>query len=439
MPSRQDQLQAYRFAVHRTVAALIMREADPARMPFSRTGGAVLAGLLVAALAAGAVLIHDLFTGGGATNWRNERAVVVEKETGARYVYRDARLHPVVNYASALLIAAAPEPATVLVSRRSIDGVPRGVPLGIVDAPDSLPPAGRLAGTPWSLCSDAGSPVLLAGPAAPGGTRLDESGALVTAAGETHLLWHDRRHPVTSEAVLSALGWGAVRPTMVSSTMLDTVPLGSALAAPQVPGLGGPSAVPGALAGSVFVVATQGGAREYAVALAGGLATISQVQADLLLGDPRIGQSGPVELSQAAYAAASRAGDLRPPDGPATTPALMPADDGALCGVAESDTGLSGLRAGVRLPAADGYASAAVRVAPGSGALVEAAAAPGARGGTISLITAAGRRHALASPDLLPVLGYRDVTPLRLPAAVVDLIPEGAALDPAAATRPALL
>ncbi|MDP9798892.1 type VII secretion protein EccB [Catenuloplanes nepalensis] len=437
MPSRQDQLESYRFAVHRVVAALVTREADPARTPFARTGGAVLAGLLVAAIGAGAVLIHDLLTGGGATNWRDERAVVVERETGARYVYRDARLHPVVNYASALLIAGAPKPATVLVSRRSIDGVARGVPLGIVDAPDSLPPADRLAGAPWSLCSDAGSPVLLAGPAADGGTRLDSSGALVTAAGEIHLLWHDRRHPVASAAVLSALGWSAVRPAVVSAALLDTVPLGSALAAPRVPGLGDPSAVAGAVAGSVFVVATQGGAREYAVALADGLATITQVQADVLLGDPRTGQSGPVELSQAAYAAAPRAGDLRPPDAPATTPALLPVE-GALCGVADSDAGLGELRAGVRLPPADGFASAAVRVEPGRGALVEAVAAPGADGGTISLVTAAGRRHALASADLLPTLGYPEATPLRLPAALVDLIPEGAALDPIAATRPAL-
>ncbi|MDR7279683.1 type VII secretion protein EccB [Catenuloplanes atrovinosus] len=437
MPSRQDQLHAYRFAVRRVVAALVTREIDPARAPFARSGGAVLAGLLVAVLAAGAVLIYDLFTGGGATRWRDERVVVVERETGARYVYRDARLHPVVNYASALLIVGAAGPETVLVSRRSIEGVPRGVPLGIVDAPDSLPPPDRLAGPPWALCSEAGAPVLLAGPAADGGTRLDESGALVAVAGETFLLWRDRRHPVASEAVLSALGWGAVRPADVGAALLNAVPLGSALTAPPVPGLGGPSsAVAGAIAGRVYVVATQGGSREYAVALAGGLAAITQVQADILLGDPRTGQSGPVELSQAAYASAPRAGDLRPADGPAATPALMPVE-GALCGVAESDAGLSGLRVGVRLPPADGYASTAVRMEPGRGALVEAAAAPGASGGTISLVTAAGRRHALASPDVLPMLGYPDATPLRLPAVLVELIPEGAALDPAAAVRPA--
>ena len=49
-----------------------------------------------------------------------------------------------LNYASALLIIGAERPKTVLVSRRAIDGVPRGLPLGIADAPDSLPAPGRL-------------------------------------------------------------------------------------------------------------------------------------------------------------------------------------------------------------------------------------------------------------------------------------------------------
>ncbi len=79
---------------------------------------------------------------GGAT----PGAVIVEKESGARFVYREQKLHPVLNYASALLIVGADRSKTVLVSRRTIDGVPRGLPLGIADAPDSLPasgPAGR--------------------------------------------------------------------------------------------------------------------------------------------------------------------------------------------------------------------------------------------------------------------------------------------------------
>ncbi|MFI5839613.1 type VII secretion protein EccB [Catenuloplanes sp. NPDC051500] len=433
MPSRQDQLHSHRFAVRRVVAALVTRETDPARAPFARSGGAVLAGLLVTAIGAGAVLLYDLFAGGGATNWRDPSVVVVEKETGARYVYREPRLHPVANYTSALLLAGAPD--TVLVSRRSIEDVPRGAPLGIADAPDSLPPADRLAGAPWALCSSAASPVLWAGSPPAGGTELDKSGALVTAGPDTYLLWRDRRYPVASQAVLAALGWGAARPTAVVAELLNSMALGAPLAPPPVPGLGRPSAaMPGAIVGRVHVVTTQSGAREYAVMLSGGLAAITQVQADLLLGDPRAGQSGPSEMSQSAYASAPRAGDLRPADGPATTPALIPVE-GALCGtLGATDSELRGLRVAVPLP--DGNASPPpVRMEPGRAALVESVSAPGATGGTVSLVTDVGRRHALATPEVKTMLGYGEAVPIRLPAALVALIPEGAALDPAAAAR----
>ena len=45
-------------------------------------------------------------------------AVVVERETGASFVYFDGRLHPTLNYTSALLAGGRPRPA----------GVPGGEP-----------------------------------------------------------------------------------------------------------------------------------------------------------------------------------------------------------------------------------------------------------------------------------------------------------------------
>ena len=108
--------------------------------------------MLVAAIGLGGFALYGLFAGGG-SKWRDAGAVIVEKESGARFVYRDGRLHPVLNYASALLIVGADRSHTVLVSRRSIEGVPRGLPLGIADAPDSLPASGRLSTAPWTVCS----------------------------------------------------------------------------------------------------------------------------------------------------------------------------------------------------------------------------------------------------------------------------------------------
>ena len=69
--------------------------------------------------------------------------------------------------------------------------------------------------------------------------------------------------------------------------------------------------------------------------------------------------------------------------------------------------------------------------------MVEVVAAPGATGGAVSLVTDLGRRHALADPSVLGLLGYGRARLLRLPAALVTRVPAGRALDPAAARSPA--
>jgi type VII secretion protein EccB len=180
MPSRSDQLHSYQFAMQRVVSALMARETDPARPPMRRAGAALMAGLLVAALAVAGFAVWGLLQPGGSTKWRDGRSVIVEKESGAKYAYLDGRLHPVANYASALLIVGAP--TTVQVARRSLAGTPRGAPLGIAGAPDVVPRKGDLLRGPWQVCSrpDGAGPraVVRVGTPAPGGAPLGEGGLL---------------------------------------------------------------------------------------------------------------------------------------------------------------------------------------------------------------------------------------------------------------------
>nr|MDT0660071.1 type VII secretion protein EccB [Micromonospora sp. DSM 115978] len=466
MASRQDQLHSYQFLVQRVVAALVTREADPAQPPARRMAGAALASVLVAAIALGAVAVYGLVVGGGGTGWRDPGAVLVERESGARFVYRDGTLHPVRNYASALLVAGSAEPRTVLVSRDSIDGVPRGVPLGIADAPDSLPGANRLITGAWTVCSlpappadrsagGAGSPArgprsaLLIGGAEPPGTVLTDSGVLGRHPdGGLHLIWSGRRHLIRDPTlVLAALTWAGRRPVDVAPALLNVLPVGADLGRIAVPGRGGQSIVTGSRVGEVFVVESQGGGRQYAVAARRGLAMITELQADLLLTD--LGQHSPTALSQTRFASLPKLGDLVPPGplaAPPTTPELVPADAGTICGRVRDEGGVSELRVGSGLPelagapvgAGDVPAADLVLVPPGRGAVVEAVAAPGATGGAVSVVTDLGRRYAVSDPQALGVLGYGGVTPARLPAALVVLVPAGPALDPDAALAPAV-
>ncbi|MFG3603064.1 type VII secretion protein EccB [Micromonospora chersina] len=455
MPSRQDQLHSYQFTVQRAVAALVMRETDPAQSPFRRLAGAGLASVLVAVIALGGVALYGLFAGGGSA-WRDPGAVIVEKESGARFVYREEKLHPVLNYASALLVIGAERPKTVLVSRRSVEGVPRGLPLGIADAPDSLPAPGRLAGGAWTVCSvtaaEAGRTqarsALLIGRDATGGRPLGDEGLLLRHPdGSLHLLWHERRYLLRdTDRVLAALAATRERAVPVAPALLNTVPAGADLAPPTLRDLGAPSErVTGATVGDVYLVRNSGGGRQYAVAGRAGLAGITELQAALLLA--RTGQGDPEPITLGRFAALPKLPDLVPA-GPTAPPAVPPrlatAEGGALCARAGDDTGVREVRLGAtppdlsaaaRTPPGRGGSADQVLVEPGRGALVESVAAPGAGGGAVCLVTDLGRRYVLAGADVPGMLGYAGVHPVRLPAGLVSLVPAGSPLDPAAARR----
>lgn len=476
MPTRQDQLHSYQFTIQRVVAALVQRETNPANSPLRRAAGTTLAGILVAAIAIGAVAGYGLLTGAGSTGWRDGSALIVERESGARYVYRDGVLHPVLNQASALLILGAAKPRTVLAGRRALSAAARGATLGIPGAPDPLPPAARLLGAPWSICSipatrpsstrpsstrpsanqpSANQPepalprsALLIG-REPAGTPLAGRGLLVRdPAGTGYLLLNGRRHRVAAPAVLAALGWAGRPAAAVAVALINALPAGAPLSFPAIPGRGERAGtLPDATVGEVFVVVNQGGARQYAVATRAGLADATQVQADLLLADPAsrraIGQSGPTPLSPGEFTTLPRNTALDTGDLPATTPELA-GSDGALCAAVADETAPPAVRVDVALPdlttaartaaaTADGAILADhILVPPGRGALVEAAPAPGAAG-TLSVITDLGRRHPLPGREVQNTIGYPDARALRMPTSLVTLLPAGPPLDPAAA------
>lgn len=483
MASRQEELQAYRFTLDRVVAALVRQESDAGAAALPRSSAPALAGLLVTALALAAVTVPAML-GRGAVNWRDPSAIIVERESGARYVYRDGALHPVLNYASALLLAGTGA-RLVTAPRSALRDAPRGAVLGIPGAPDSLPDRRGILGPPWTLCSRApaaaggaaplGGPgqvgtgivaarsALFVGAPVPPGRPLGDDGLLVAAGSdETYLLWHAHRYRVPEpDLVLPALGWADRVPVPVAPALVNGVPAGPDLARLALPGTGNRVArLPGARVGQVFRAETLGGGRQYAVATSDGLATITQVQADLLLGDPdtvaAIGRHEATRISPGELAAAPHARSLAPVAGasapPATTPRLagartvcaIAAGTGAAVEVRVDDaTGATGAGdgwpPGMPTPgrSAGGHVLAdAVVVPPGRGALVVAETAPGAPAGVPYLVTDLGVRYPLAGPAVADTLGYAGIGYLRLPAALVALLPAGPALDAAVAGQP---
>ena len=339
MAGRRDLFQSQQFLVGRVVSALVQRETDPAQSPLRRTGGAVFGGVMLTVLSLAAAGVVGVVSPGGNDEWRDGRAVVVEEETGARFVWLESadgrsRLHPVVNFASGALLAGTTQ--TVSVSRASLAGVERGPRLGIPDAPDALPDPGTLLGSPWTLCSlPAGDgdgrvgTALVVGRGPDRGDAVGDAGVLVRDVedGSLHLVLGGHRHAVPDEApVLEGLALRQVPQLPVGTAWLNALPAGEPLQPAPLPGGGTPSlAVPGARVGEVRVVRS-GGAEQYYQVEVDRIREVTEVQALLLLADPEVRDTvyagvppTAAELSAAAVADVPRVEvpDAEPTDAPA--------------------------------------------------------------------------------------------------------------------------
>src|SRR6266545_48093 len=332
MQSRRDQVQAQSYVLGRLTAALVMAEPEAVENPHRRILVGTVAGALVAALAVAGCAVFGFLRPGGASSWRAPGTVVVEKETGSRYVLVNGALRPILNYTSAVLLFGK-RPVMVAVSAASLRSVPRGVPVGIVGAPDALPGPAGLDGVAWTVCAVASrdqagtlfTATTLAADRAPAGRPLDDDHAIAVRApgGQTFLIWRGRRFQFTRNWLVRAFGYDAT-PVTVEASWLEQLPVGSDIAPMSVPqrGTAGP-AVDGRATriGQLFVAHVVGTAERYYLLQRDGLSQLSATGVAVMSSDPETAQaygSGPVEPTELTAAALSAL--------PTSTQPAMPAD-----------------------------------------------------------------------------------------------------------------
>jgi type VII secretion protein EccB len=470
MATRRDQLQAQRFLGQRVHSALVVRETDPEQPPFRRPAAAAFGSIALAVVALVAAGIYGVLNPGGNRSWRSGDVVIVVKETGARYVFVGDRLHPVLNYTSALL-ALGRSAKTRTVSRESLIGVPRGPRIGIPDAPDALPAAGSVLRDGWSLCSAPAADrtgstvdetVLLVGSGAGGGAPLGDGALLVAVpqTGDQYLIWRGHRHRIRQpDTVTVGLALRTEPRARVGTALVDVLPAGEPLAPIAVPGMGTPStAVPRRTdlrAGQLVTAQTTGGEQRFLVQT-DRLRPITEFQFDIQMAwretatayggaEPQALPMGIGSVAEARQEPAPATGvDAAPP----RRPEFVGADRGPtpVCVTYDGGAEVPRLRTGVTMP--DGRATATtagrtaeglpladrVFVPPGKAALIEVLPSPQSPSGTLVLVSDQARAHPLA-PEVLRILGYERVKPVRLPAGLVSRVPMGSGLDPAAARR----
>ncbi|GAA4922363.1 type VII secretion protein EccB [Stackebrandtia albiflava] len=491
MATRRDQLQSYQFLLQRVVSALVYRRTDPAESPFRRAGGAVFAGIMISILALAVTALIGLFASFGKDEtWWKGNFIVLEEETGTKYVVFPSeeqatdqfpqKLYPVTNFASAALLAGTT--ATVEVSQRSLTGEgidgevpPRGMPVGIVGAPDSLPlPEHLLAAPLFTVCTDptqeenAAISLLYVGERLTSGTPMAANQALLINEGEEVYLVSSGgyKHLIPDpELTLSALGLASQQRAIVAPAFTKSLPSGENLEVPAVSGMGEDSGISGAKVGQV-IENTAGGNTEYYVALRDGAAPISPLQAELFMG--ATGQSQYLSGNAAQEASASVGENLHmflpDRDDEAAWRAALPTEIPTVpdnWAASPACVGFDGDEPGIELSASlpvnpgietqrlstegEVYADRIV-VPPGRGMLVRT----GGTEGAFSLIVGGqnfpivmptkneeARYEIVAAKDPLSAMGYEPSHAVVMSAGLLSLVPQGAALDPQAAIETA--
>jgi ESX secretion system ATPase EccB len=462
-PTTWLQVSGYRFLLRRIECALLGRGIRAANEPIRAPAQSLLAGCLLAIVAlAGCAVLAVLRPQPSLGN----APIVMGKQSGALYVRVGKTLHPVLNLASARLIAktnADPQPIPESELRRT----QRGPLLGIPGAPQFL--AEPLAGDElrWAVCDtdDGTSPnttVVVGRAEGPLSHRLATEQAVLVrpdypdSGGATYLLYEGRRAVVNlaEPAVVRALRLdGRVRLT-VSPVLLNAVPEAPPITAPRIRGAGGrgPGALAGFLVGSVLRVARADGYAnsEYYVVLSGGVQRVGQVAADLVRFADSQDTRTAISVAPDVIRATPAVTELPVSTFPDQVPASLEAGTTTLCvswahaasGGAEISLWGGGLpvpsgQQPVTLSQADGKGMAvdAVYLPPGRSAYVRATGLSGdnAGAGTRYLITDTGVRFAIHDDDAARDLGLPD-TAIPAPWPVLATLPSGPELSRAKAS-----
>lgn len=437
MQTQRDHVHAYQFMVRRMTTALVAGDPNALEPPARRSLAGLVVGLVLALLVVVGFGVFGIVVPGGNYVWQQPGAILVEEETGTRYVMLDGALHPTLNQASAMLLAGK-DAAMHTISRSSLAGLPHGAPVGIPDAPDPLPRPDALYRGPLMLCltmSDSGiaaSATLL--PAGSGLTSPSTQDYLLVrdSDGVSYLAWRGAKHRLADDAVAVALGLPAA--VEVPRLWLDLLRDGPEIGPADIRGAGNPGLEVGGVrrdVGQLFEQPASGG-RQLFVLLRDGLARLSETDFTLLSG--RADAARPLPITPAEVVATPESADTslrdRLPDLTGVRP--MRTADQSVC-VSQVPTGTrvaSGIVLARRVPASAAPGEVGVALPPSSGLLVGAVPLrDGQRRPDRYLITDQGRVYAVPDDESMVALGLGRATPVAMNKRLLSALPTGPTLS----------
>jgi type VII secretion protein EccB len=301
----RHQVTGWRFVMRRIASGVALHDTRMLVDPLRTQTRAVLMGIIVLVTALVGCFVFSLIRpNGSAAN----NPILADRSTAALYVRVGDQLHPVLNLASARLIAGKPANPTQVKSSE-LDKFPLGNLIGIPGAPQRLVQNTR-KDADWTVCdaasgTAAGVTVIAGAPDSTGARAATlETGKaiLVSNPTGTWLLWDSRRSRIdpADHAVTSALGLGSDihAPRPVAAGLFNAIPESPPLAAPVIPEGGAPARfpVPAPIGGVVESHGLEGNSSNYYAVLPDGLQQISPVLAAILRNANSYGLDQPPRL-----------------------------------------------------------------------------------------------------------------------------------------------
>lgn len=453
MQTQRDHVHAHQFQMGRMSSALVFGDPGSDEIPARRALTGLLVGVLVGVLALAGFAVYGWLVPGGDTSWREPGAIVVEKQTGNRFVYLGGRLRPVPNLTSAMLLS---DGGTVrLVSAASLASTPRGPMIGLVDAPQSPPDPKALVAGPWLACTSGSDPVTAPVPAAsrsagpdpdPAGDRsiglnLDPA-AVVTPLGADrfvligdHLVLGGVKYRLGDRTVPAALGIAGEPAVPADGDWIDALPDGPVIAPARLPGEGTPGPSVDGSRSPIGQLFRQDGPGGTFILTERGLVPVDRIEAVLLEAAGR--SVRPVSAAQVA--ASVRAGDRsltgRLPD--LLNTRIERLDGRAVCLRQRFADGRLTTEVVLTDQRTAGFGPEARILPPGAGMVVFGLPVEQRQNGRdvpLHLISDEGVIHPLADDESRRALRLGDVTPVGMPVEFLSRMPVGPVLSRSAAT-----
>jgi type VII secretion protein EccB len=301
----RHQVTGWRFVMRRIASGVALHDTRMLVDPLRTQTRAVLMGVIVLVTGLVGCFVFSLIRpNGSAAN----NPILADRSTAALYVRVGDQLHPVLNLASARLIAGKSANPTQVKSNE-LDKFPLGNLIGIPGAPQRLVQNTR-KDADWTVCdaasgTAAGVTVIAGAPDSTGAraAALDTGKAiLVSNPSSAWLLWDGRRSRIdlADHAVTNALGLGndIHPPRPVAPGLFNAIPESPPLAAPVIPDAGGPARfpVPAPIGGIVESHGLEGNSSNYYAVLPDGLQQVSPVLAAILRNANSYGLDQPPRL-----------------------------------------------------------------------------------------------------------------------------------------------